>query len=146
MKIPQMKNSGRAREFNQYDDIKKARILYLFLFKGLTHRELDKVVLDMDPFKSKGFQSMGVLHYLGLKQEFRHIFQNIEVDKAIEILNNDQQDFSASIKLLQIRNTKTLLTQNQLAILIGNYPSNSALSLHTCSCHTHPNFRQLLFH
>ena len=107
MKIPQLKNSGRAREFNQYDDNKKARILYLFLFKGLTHRELDKVVLDMDPFKSKGFQSMGVLHYLGLKQEFRHIFQNIEVDKAIEILNNDQQDFSASIKLLQIRNTKT---------------------------------------
>ena len=103
MKIPQMKNSGRAREFNQYDDIKKARILYLFLFKGLTHRELDKVVLDMDPFKSKGFQSMGVLHYLGLKQDFRHIFQNIEVDQAIEILKKDHQDFSASIKLLQIK-------------------------------------------
>ena len=28
MKIPELKNSGRAREFNQYDDIKKARIRY----------------------------------------------------------------------------------------------------------------------
>ena len=107
MKIPHLKHSGRAREFNQYDDVKKAQILYLFLFKGLTHRELDKVVLNIDPLKSKGFQSMGVLHYLGLKQEFRHIFQNIEIDEAIEILNNNPQDFSASIKLLQIRNTKT---------------------------------------
>ena len=62
---------------------------------------MDRDILGLDPLSSKGWQSMGVLHYLGLKKDFKGIFKNSDLNEAIEYLKSDEQDFSFIIELLE---------------------------------------------
>ena len=44
---------------------------------------------------------MGVLHFLGLKAEFKGIFNGMELNKAVEELYSQDEDFSFIIELLE---------------------------------------------
>lgn len=83
MNIPPLKRSGRSQEYKQYGFKEKSRIVseWLFNTEGNSHRQLDRDVLGMDPEYSRGYQSMGVLHFLGLKKEFKGIFQVATVSR-----------------------------------------------------------------
>lgn len=101
MLIPKLNYSERDREFKLYNSYEKSLICKGWLFSDADHRQLDKDILGLDPDKSKGFQSMGVLHYLGLKKEFKNIFKEQNLHVAIDYLNDDSQDFDLIIKLLK---------------------------------------------
>ncbi|WP_416688333.1 MutH/Sau3AI family endonuclease [Candidatus Pseudothioglobus sp. Uisw_041] len=92
-KIPKLQPSGREREFIKYELSVRSNIVKDFLFKGISHRELDENILGLDPTKSKGFQSMGILHYLGLKKPFSELFYNLSLERVNELLTEDFQDF-----------------------------------------------------
>ena len=62
---------------------------------------MDRDILDLDPLRSKGYQSMGVLHHLGLKKEFKGIFLDTNLNEVIDQLKEDEQDFSFIIELLE---------------------------------------------
>lgn len=66
MNFPTLTRITRDREYNLYSSIIKDNIVYSYLFKGLSHRALDEEFIGLDPVKSKGYQSMGILHFLGL--------------------------------------------------------------------------------
>lgn len=101
MKLPNLNYSGRRREYNEWSYDQIAEITYAWLFKNnLGHRELDKEILNIDPLKSKGFQSMNVLHFLGLKNNFKGFFNGYDFNEAIKILKEDKQDFTFVIELL----------------------------------------------
>ena len=103
--IPKLDPSSRSREYKDrtYDEI--SEIVYIWLFHdNQGHREIDASVLGLDPLVSKGWQSMGVLHYLGLKKQFKALFQGHSLDFAINSLARDSQDFSPIIELLEMRN------------------------------------------
>lgn len=102
MIIPKLNPSNRRREYDlrSYDEIAKIVFSFLLTNKG-NHRELDKDILGLDPLISHGWQSMGVLHFLGLKNEFKGIFKNYELKDAIKFLKDDPQDFSFIIELLE---------------------------------------------
>jgi hypothetical protein len=101
MQIPILKPSSRDREFRQRDAQQISRIIHGWLFStDLGHREMDKDILGLDPLSSKGWQSMGVLHFLGLKKEFKGIFASLSLEEAINYLEKDNQDFSSIIKFL----------------------------------------------
>ena len=102
MLIPKLKPSGRDREFLKYTSKQRSEVLVGWIFKSENHRELDIKILDPG-FKSLGFQSMSILHYLGLKKEFKGIFKNHTIFEAISILEADNQDFSEVIWLLEHR-------------------------------------------
>ena len=103
MIIPKLDKSNRIREYNTYNDTQRAKVLYSFLFEGLTHRELDKYILGKDSAISKGWQSMGILHYLGLKAPFRGLFLKWDINDAIsELQKIDNQDFKLIINLLKL--------------------------------------------
>lgn len=102
MQIPKLKPSGRDREYKNrsFDEISK--IVHAWLFQtDLGHRELDRDILDLDPLVSKGWQSMGVLHFLGLKKEFKGIFSGKSLNQAVQNLADDIQDFSFITELLE---------------------------------------------
>ena len=106
MLLPKLDPSGRDREYKQrtFDEI--SRIVQTWLFSDdVGHREMDRDILGLDPLSSKGWQSMGVLHYLGLKKEFKGIFHNTDLKHAIQQLKSDEQDFNPIIELLE--NTST---------------------------------------
>ena len=93
MKIPPLDRTDRSREYNSYSTIIRANVIYLYLFEGLSHRAIDEKVIGLDSTKSKGWQSMGILHFLGLKKPHKNIFNGINTNTAIasllEIGTND---------------------------------------------------------
>ena len=99
MIVPKLKPSGRDREFLKYNNKQRSEVVIGWLFKGEDHRELDIKALSLG-FKTLGFQSMGILHYLGLKKEFKSIFKNHSIKESVSYLELDSQDFSEIIKLL----------------------------------------------
>ena len=86
MEIPDIVKSERHREFDLYDEKIISTIVYEYLFNGLSHRELDDKVLQIHNSYSHGYQSMGILHCLGLRNEFKGIFDGINVEQAVEEL------------------------------------------------------------
>lgn len=118
--IPKLKKSNRSREFNSYSFDKKAEIVKSWLFdKTRGHRELDKDILELDPAQSLGYQSMGVLHYLGLTKEFKGIFSEIDQDKALIDLRNDRQDFSEVISFLENNDSEIVKVSDEKLVQIG---------------------------
>ena len=104
MIIPKLTKSTRKREFLSYTHEQRSRVVYEFLFKNKTHRELDRSVLQLTDHDSRGYQSMGILHYLGLKGEFRGLFNETSLEEAIDCLNQaDSVEYAEIIKLLEFR-------------------------------------------
>lgn len=100
--LPELKPSGRAREYKYYTDLLKAKVVYEHLTKGLQHRELDEVVLGLDKEISKGFQSMGILHYLGMKSDYKGLFDGYTLEAVISIFNQQGDGYEEAIRLLKL--------------------------------------------
>jgi len=64
MNIPKLNPSNRKREYNSYSDDLRAKVVKEWLFTDKTHRDIDEEVLGLNRSFSRGYQSMGILHYL----------------------------------------------------------------------------------
>ncbi|MDN4619756.1 HNH endonuclease [Paenibacillus sp. PsM32] len=106
--LPILQPSGRKREYDNYQDEIKAKVIYEHLANGLTHRELDEKVLGLDRDKSKGLQSMNILHYLGMKADYKGIFEGKELNEVLNILKKQDESFTEAVRLL------ILLTDEEL--------------------------------
>ena len=101
IKLPLRQYSGRDREYLLRDNQQITEIVKTYLFDSSTsHRKLDATVLGLDSAVSKGYQSMGVLHYLGLKGEFKGLFVNYWLSETINILTNSPEDYSDIVELI----------------------------------------------
>ena len=102
MDIPKLKKSSRSREYTAYNDFQRATIVKQYLFDGKSHRRLDEDVLHLDSIESRGWQSMGVLHYLGLTNSFKSLFEDMTISSAIcELKASNADDYSQIIALLE---------------------------------------------
>lgn len=99
MYLPPLQPSGRDREFRQYSDLERYQTVVGHLMDGLTHREMDERFLGLDSEKSKGYQSMGILHYLGLKKPFQSLFKGFSLEGMIEELKG-QEGFETILAVL----------------------------------------------
>lgn len=90
--FPPLDFSSRAREFNLYSDKQRAAVVYSWLVEGKTTRELDSLYLGKDGSESHGYQSMGILHYLGLGGKHQGIFRNISKIDMMLFLQSKAQD------------------------------------------------------
>ena len=101
IEIPTRQFSNRIREYLLRDNQQIAEIIKTYLFdSSASHRKLDSTILGLNSDESKGYQSMGVLHYLGLKSDFKGLFANIVLNEAIELLNTTSEDFGDIIEFL----------------------------------------------
>lgn len=124
--------SSRVREYKKCPEELRSLIVYQNLFFGLTHRELDKEILDLDPKESKGYQSMGVLHYLGLREGYRNIFRDYSIEEAVEIIRLEQKEnpevsslFQTIIDVLIKGNTLVVESSNNNGIPTSSVNSAS---------------------
>jgi hypothetical protein len=63
-----LERSSRIREYKDYPPSIRGQIALAFLRETkLSHRKIDEVYLGQDSSYTKGFQSMGILHYQGLR-------------------------------------------------------------------------------
>lgn len=86
--VPKLILSGRKREYSLYTEEERRNVVIEYLFEGKSHRQLDQDVLGLDSSESRGYQAMGILHYIGLKNDFKGLFQECTVDEAIEIIED----------------------------------------------------------
>lgn len=107
--LPPLQPSGREREFIDYEDYLKAKVIFEHLVNGLTHRELDESVLSLDKGKSKGLQSMNILHYLGMKADYKGIFEGKELNEVLDILTEQGKEFEESVRLLTLLDDRGLI-------------------------------------
>ncbi|KPI48644.1 restriction endonuclease [Clostridioides difficile] len=106
MTIPKLESNDRKREFNKYTSEQINKVVYNYLFKNnMSNRNIDDEILDLSSKQSKDYQSMGILHHLGINKNHKGIFSGYTIDKAIEVLKEDEIHFSQIINiLLEIKN------------------------------------------
>ena len=76
--------STRIREYKAYPSYVRGQIAFTFLHeKTIGHRELDEIYLGKDPINTKGFLSMGVLHFQGIKKNHHGVLAHLDLDEII---------------------------------------------------------------
>lgn len=120
MNIPKLQPTVRRREYDSYSDELRSQVVRGWLFSDKTHRALDEEVLGFDKTISRGYQSMGILHFLGLKADFHGLFKRVSERRAITLLKDDTQDFQSIILFLEknesILNLQKLIGQESESI------------------------------
>ena len=107
MEIPKLKPSDRATQYKKRNFEEISVIVHTWLFTNdVGYREMDRDILGLDPMYTKGWRSMEVLDYLGLK-EFKGLFVGKDLNQAIEQLEADEQDFSLVIQHLKNASTNS---------------------------------------
>ncbi|MBC1899537.1 HNH endonuclease [Listeria seeligeri] len=86
MEFPALKKSSRAREFNQYGRESISDVIEAYLLAGKSHRKIDEEDLDLNSSQTKGYPTMGILHYLGLDDRHKGIFHYLNKDESNFIL------------------------------------------------------------
>lgn len=98
--IPALEPVKRNREYHLYPEALRDEIIFRYLFdKTTSHRKLDKLILKFDPDDSKGWQSMGILHHIGIKDKHKGVLENYSIQDAINILR--QQDYIHFKKIIE---------------------------------------------
>jgi len=100
--LPELKPSGRIREYNFYSDALKAKVIFQHLIHNETHRSLDKKILGIQDGRTKGRNSANILYYLGMKADYRGIFQGKELYEVILILEEKGKRYSEVVRLLRL--------------------------------------------
>lgn len=88
MKIPELKKSSRNREYKLYTPEQRFEVVKGYIFDGLSHRQIDEEILGLDREYSRGYQAMGILHYLGITGAFKGLFKDLLLEDVILELEN----------------------------------------------------------
>jgi 5-methylcytosine-specific restriction protein A len=79
-----LKRSTRIREYKHYPASLRGRIALAYLQDAkLSHRKIDEIYLGKNPAYTKGFQSMGILHYQGLGDTHHGVCAGLDIDSVI---------------------------------------------------------------
>jgi len=107
----------RISEYKRYSSLERAQVIYGYLFEGLSHRGLDEKYLFLNADNSKGYQSMGILHHVGITGKHKGVFSNTNLSDAIHFLdtyNDANYDLiSKYLKQYSYLDTKVLNTKKQ---------------------------------
>ncbi|WP_057763321.1 HNH endonuclease [Cytobacillus praedii] len=118
MEIPELEPVKRSREFQAHDESTRSKIVFEYLFNSRTHRWLDENVIGLNPSESRGYQAMGILHHIGLKDKHKGIFKDYILGEAISVLEQQKNDFQMVIECLVRFNIKE--QNDELVNLITN--------------------------
>jgi hypothetical protein len=124
--VPDLEPVNRPREYYSYSDKIRDSVIYEYLFHSRTHRWLDEHVIGFNPDESRGYQAMGILHFLGLKDKHKGIFKNFSIDKAKFVLEQQDSDFSLVIKSLQRLNNQIANSQKLEEVITNDIDSEKA--------------------
>lgn len=101
--IPKLKRSSRSREYDIYTEEQRRQVVKAWLFTDMTHRQIDNKILKLESIDSRGWQSMGILHYLGLTKEFHGLFKDMSVmEAAKEIESTGNSEYKDILKILNM--------------------------------------------
>lgn len=97
--FPQLKPKTRDREYKSLPSTTRDKIVYEYLFNGKSHRWLDENIVGINPEQSRGWQSAGTLHFLGIVDSHKGFFKGSTTDDAIKLLTDYGSEASREIIL-----------------------------------------------
>lgn len=98
--LPPLNSNGRKREFEFYSNELKAQVMYEHLINNRTHRWMDIHVLGRNG-NTKGRESANILYYIGIRANYRGIFEGKETGEVIQILEGEGADYEVVVRLLK---------------------------------------------
>jgi hypothetical protein len=104
--IPVLEPVQRSREYQEHDENTRNKVVFEYLFKSRTYRWIDENVIGLNPSESREYQSMGILHHIGLKGKHKGVFSGYDVPEAIRVLHRQRNDFGMVIQCLEQFNNK----------------------------------------
>ncbi|MFX4263095.1 HNH endonuclease [Pelotomaculum propionicicum] len=107
MNFPELKFNPRDREYLSYQEPLRDKVIYEYLFNGKSRRWLDDNILGLDPEYSRGWQSFGILSFVGLTDEHKGIFKGMSLDESIDFLADKNDKLYAPITTALKRLTST---------------------------------------
>lgn len=116
--IPTPQPVARSREYDSCTEEERSAVLYEYLLEGNSHRWIDENVLGQNVEYSRGYKAMGVLHHLGLKNEFKGLFKGLDITDAIALLEQERIENEAYghlyLPIIQtLQNTKVSVTETE---------------------------------
>ena len=107
--LPKLKKAKRSTEFNRSTEEEISTVIKSWLFSQKSFRSLDEEIFKLDSRSTKGFHSMSICHYLGLNDDFKGIFEGLEIVEAIELLKQGSKEFEKIIIYLELESKKNIL-------------------------------------
>ncbi|WHY79034.1 HNH endonuclease [Neobacillus sp. WH10] len=124
--VPQLEPVKREREYNLYEVPIRDRAVYEYLFNSESHRWIDEHVIGLNPEESRGYQAMGILHFIGLKNVHKGIFSGKSIHEAINILEEQNFDFSLVIQCLYRLIYQRTTSRNLEEVIVDDIESEKA--------------------
>lgn len=124
--IAKLEPIKRSREFNFYNESVRDKVVYEYLFYSRTHRWLDENVIGLKSDESRGYQAMGILNFIGLKDKHKGIFKDLIINEAINLLELQNSDFDLVIQSLQRFINKIEKSQKLKEVIINDIDSEQA--------------------
>ncbi|MBY0120919.1 EVE domain-containing protein [Bacillus sp. S/N-304-OC-R1] len=109
--LPPLDSNGRVREYNSYPDELKGKVIYEHLINNKTHRWMDINVLGRGE-NNNGRDSANILHYLGLRANYRGLFKGKLLKEVVEFLQNKGEDYADIVRLLIVYGKSEELYEN----------------------------------
>lgn len=79
-----LKKTERKREYAAYPSSVRGHVAFEWLVNPKsTHRFIDYKIIGLDPIYSRGYQSMGILHFQGLVKDHHGVFHDYEFNDII---------------------------------------------------------------
>jgi hypothetical protein len=125
-RLPQLEPIKRAREYNLYEGSIRDRAVYEYLFNSESHRWIDENVIGLNPDESRGYQAMGILHYIGLKNVHKGFFSGKSIHEAVNILEEQDTDFNLVIQCLYRLINQTNKRRNLEKVIVDDIESEAA--------------------
>ncbi|CAH0248957.1 hypothetical protein SRABI80_02938 [Peribacillus frigoritolerans] len=126
LSVPSLEPVKRSREYNLYDDSIRDRVVYESLFHARTRRWLDEHIIGLNPDESRGYQAMGILHFIGLKDKHKGIFKGLSIYEAVQLLEQQDSDFNLVIQSLYRFNNQIEKNQKLVEVIIDDIDSEKA--------------------
>ncbi|WP_431090389.1 HNH endonuclease [Paenibacillus sp. 8b26] len=130
MAFPSLRPTQRDREYKKVTQQLRDRVVLEYIINDKSHRWLDEHVLKLDPNYSRGYMSMGLLHFIGLWDEHKGLYGSKSAEEVIDILlKQNQKEFKPIVDSL-------VRQQNQLY-------SDDSFDLFTINESVPPLFKKL---
>ncbi|UOY93150.1 HNH endonuclease [Ectobacillus sp. JY-23] len=124
--VPHLEPVQRKREYSLYTDSVRERVVYEYLFNSESHRWIDEHVIGLNPDESRGYQAMGILHFIGLKSVHKGIFSGKDIHEVINILEGQESDFSLVIQCLYRLINQRVQSRSLKEVIVDDIESEKA--------------------
>lgn len=110
MNIPILKRSDRKREYEYFSTEQHQAVVEAYLFKGMSYKKIEEEVLGLNSDYFRGYRSMSILRYLGIRNEFKGLFRGMTIAQAVtelkQLANVDYEDIIAILSGKEFSETK----------------------------------------